>query len=88
MFWDDWPSSKQERCANSISRLLKQGRRDIILNLSGLQFLDSSGIGELASVYVAVVRQDGQMKAIGLSSKIEDVLKIYTTLPGVPRISR
>jgi len=59
-----------------ISRLLKQGHKDIILNLTDLQYLDSSGIGERARVYVSVVKQSGQMKVIGLSSKIEEVLKI------------
>lgn len=54
---------------DSISRLLKQGHKDIILNLTDLQYLDSSGIGELARVYVSVVKQSGQMKVIGLSSK-------------------
>jgi len=41
---------------DSISRLLKPGRKNIVLNLSGLQYLDSSGIGELAKIYVSVVK--------------------------------
>ena len=61
---------------DSISRLLKQGRRNIVLILSGLQYLDSSGIGELANIYVSVVKASGQMKVVGLSPKIEEVLKI------------
>ncbi len=72
---------------DSISRLLRQGHKDIVLNLSGLQYLDSSGIGELARVYVSVVKQGGQMKVIGLSSKIEEVLKIthlYQVFPEFP----
>ncbi len=72
---------------DSISRLLKQGHKDIVLNLRGLQYLDSSGIGELARVYVSVVKQSGQMKVIGLSSKIEEVLKIthlYQVFPEFP----
>jgi len=72
---------------DSISRLLKKGHKDIVLNLSGLQYLDSSGIGELARVYVSVVKQGGQMKVIGLSSKIEEVLKIthlYQVFPEFP----
>jgi len=72
---------------DSISRLLKQGHKDIVLNLSGLRYLDSSGIGELARVYVSVVKQSGQMKVIGLSSKIEEVLKIthlYQVFPEFP----
>jgi anti-anti-sigma factor len=30
---------------DTIARLLKEGRRNIVLNLSGLEYLDSSGIG-------------------------------------------
>ena len=72
---------------DSISRLLKQGHKDIVLNLSGLQYLDSSGIGELARVYVMVVKQSGQMKVIGLSSKVEEILKVthlYQVFPEFP----
>ncbi len=70
-----------------ISRLLKQGRKKIVLGLSGLQYLDSSGIGELARVYVSVVKQGGEMKVVGLSSRIEEILKItrlYQVLPEFP----
>jgi len=72
---------------DSISRLLKQDRKDIVLNLSGLQYLDSSGIGELARLYVTVLKQGGQMKVIGLSSKVEEILKItklYQVFPEFP----
>jgi hypothetical protein len=37
---------------DSMQSLLKQNRKNILLNLSGLQYLDSSGIGELACLYV------------------------------------
>lgn len=57
----------------SISRLLKQDRKNIVLNLSELQYLDSSGIGELARVYVSVVKEGGQMKVVGLSPKVEEI---------------
>lgn len=72
---------------DAISRLLKHGRKNIVLNLSGLQYLDSSGIGELARLYVMVVKQGGQMKVIGLSSKVEEILKItklYQVFPEYP----
>jgi anti-sigma B factor antagonist len=61
---------------DSIQSLLKGNRKNILLNLSGLQYLDSSGIGELARIYVAVVKQGGAMKVIGLTPKVEEVLKI------------
>lgn len=72
---------------DSISRLLKQGRKNIVLNLSRLQYLDSSGIGELAREYVTVVKQGGQMKVVGLSSRVEEILKItqlYQVFPEFP----
>jgi anti-sigma B factor antagonist len=71
----------------SISRLLKQGRKNIVLNLSGLQYLDSSGIGELARIYVSVAKQSGQMKVVGLSPKVEEIFKItrlYAVFPEFP----
>lgn len=71
----------------SISRLLKQDRKNIVLNLSELQYLDSSGIGELARVYVSVVKEGGQMKVVGLSPKVEEILKItqlYQVFPEFP----
>ena len=72
---------------DSISRLLKQGRKNIVLNLSGLEYLDSSGIGELARIYVSVVKVSGQMKVVGLSPKVEEILKItqlYQVFPEFP----
>src|SRR5712664_4560285 len=72
---------------DSISRLLKKGHKNIVLNLSGLEYLDSSGIGELARVYVSVVKADGQMKVVGLSPKVEEILKItqlYQVFPEFP----
>jgi anti-sigma B factor antagonist len=71
----------------AISRLVKQGRKNIVLNLSGLQYLDSSGIGELAKAYISVVKAGGQVKVVGLSSKVEEILKItqlYQVFPEFP----
>ena len=72
---------------DSISRLLKQGQKNIVLNLSALQYLDSSGIGELARIYVTVVKESGQLKVIGLSAKVQEILKItqlYQVFPEFP----
>jgi anti-sigma B factor antagonist len=72
---------------DSISRLLRQGRKNIVLNLSALQYLDSSGIGELAKIYVSVVKASGQMKVVGLSPKVEEILKITKLHQVLPEFS-
>lgn len=61
---------------NSISRLLQEGRTQIVLNLRGLEYLDSSGIGDLVQAYLSVIKRGGEMKVVGLSEKIDEILKI------------
>lgn len=60
----------------SITKLLKEGRKQILLNLSGLTYLDSSGIGDLVHTYMSVIKGGGEMKVVGLSDKVEEILKI------------
>ena len=60
----------------SIEKLLQHNRKNILLNLNGLTYLDSSGIGELARVYITVLKRGGEMRVIGLASKVQEVLKI------------
>jgi anti-sigma B factor antagonist len=70
-----------------IHGLLKQGQTNILLNLSELEYLDSSGIGELAGNYLSVVKRGGAMKVVGLAPKVEEILKVtqlYQVFPEFP----
>ena len=60
----------------SITRLVREGHKQLVFNLGGLEYLDSSGIGELARLYVTVVKSGGEMKVTGLTPKIDQILKI------------
>jgi anti-sigma B factor antagonist len=62
--------------SNSIAQLLKDGRKQILLNLTGLTYLDSSGIGDLVRTYMTVIKRGGEMKVVGLTDKVEEILKI------------
>lgn len=71
----------------SVTRLLREGHKHLVLNLNGLDYLDSSGIGELARLYVTVVKGGGEIKVIGLTPRIEEILKIthlYQVFPEYP----
>src|SRR6202521_1715702 len=46
----------------SIAKLREEGANKILLNLAGVSFMDSSGLGELASAYAGVKKSGGQMK--------------------------
>jgi anti-sigma B factor antagonist len=70
-----------------IQDLLKRGQANIILNLTGLDYLDSSGIGELVHSYMSVVKSGGAMKVVGLAPKVEEILKVtqlYQVFPEFP----
>jgi len=71
----------------AISDLLAEKHKDIVLNLTGLEYLDSSGIGELVRNYLTVIKSGGSLKVVGLSEKVEDILKItllYNLFPEFP----
>jgi anti-sigma B factor antagonist len=70
-----------------IQGLLKKGRTNIVLNLTGLEYLDSSGIGELVRNYVSVVKKGGAMKVAGLAPRVEEILKVtqlHQVIPEFP----
>ena len=71
----------------NVTRLLAEGHKHIVLNLTGLQYLDSSGIGELARMYVMVLKGGGEMRVVGLSRNVEKILKVthlYEVFPEFP----
>lgn len=65
----------------TIRDLATGGHKKILLNLGDVSYIDSSGIGELVSGFTTVTNQGGQLKLLGLSKRIQDLLqvtKLYT----------
>jgi anti-sigma B factor antagonist len=65
---------------NTIRRLLGEGKTKILLNLGGVGYIDSSGIGELVSSFTAVNKEGGTLKLLNLTQKIQDLLAITKLL--------
>lgn len=64
----------------AIRRLLEESKKRILLNLAGVSYVDSSGIGELVSSYTAINKEGGQLKLLNLTQKIQDLLTITKLL--------
>jgi anti-sigma B factor antagonist len=65
----------------TIRGLLEDQRKKILLNLADVDYIDSSGIGELVSGFTAVKNQGGDLKLLHLTKKVRDLLqitKLYT----------
>ena len=65
---------------NAIRRLIQEGKKKILLNLAGVGYIDSSGIGELVSSYTAINKEGGQLKLLSLTQKLQDLLTITKLL--------
>src|SRR5215469_11836565 len=55
---------------------LARGAKLILLNLRGVPFIDSCGIGELVTSFTSVRRQGGELKLVNLEKKVHGVLQI------------
>ena len=65
----------------TIRGLLADERKKILLNLADVDYIDSSGIGELVSGFTAVKNRGGDLKLLQLTKKVRDLLqitKLYT----------
>jgi anti-sigma B factor antagonist len=72
---------------DAVRGLLNGGHKNIVLNLTELDYLDSSGIGELARNYTTVVKKGGAMRVVGLAPKVEEILRVtrlYQVFPEFP----
>ena len=65
---------------DSVRGLIDGGKKKILLNLGGVSYIDSSGIGELIANYTTVSRQGGQLKLLNLTDKIQSLLVITKLL--------
>jgi len=58
-----------------------KGSKKVLLNLNEVSYIDSSGIGEMVSGFTTVTNNGGQLKLVGLSKRVKDLLqitKLYT----------
>ncbi len=66
---------------DAVRDLLSKGNKKILANLADVNYIDSSGIGELVSAFTTVKNQGGELKLLNLTKKVHDLLqitKLYT----------
>ncbi len=66
---------------DAVRGLVGEGKKKIILNLADVDYIDSSGVGELVGCFTTVRNAGGELKLLNLSQKVQDVLhvtKLYT----------
>ena len=69
-----------ELLKDKINSLVQQGRRKVVLNLEGVPYIDSAGLGEIVRTYTTISRQGGSLKLLNLTKRITDLLSITKLL--------
>jgi anti-sigma B factor antagonist len=65
---------------NTIKDLLHNGVKKIVLNLGEVNYIDSSGVGELVSSFTTVAKEGGQLKLLNLTTRVREILAITRLL--------
>ncbi len=65
---------------DAVRRLANDGKKNVLLNLSGVSYMDSSGVGELIANYTTLKRDGGHLKLLNLTDKIQSLLVITKLL--------
>ena len=63
-----------------IQKLLDGGERKFLLNLAEVDYIDSSGLGELVISFTTVRNQGGELKLLDLTRRVRDLLQITKLL--------
>jgi anti-sigma B factor antagonist len=66
---------------DTLRDMITKNQKKILLNLGEVNYIDSSGIGELVSGFTTVTNSGGQLKLLNLNKRVKDLLqitKLYT----------
>jgi len=60
----------------TVQQLFDEGKRQVLLNLSGVSYMDSAGIGELVACHKRAIEKSGTLKLLNPSGKVYDLLML------------
>lgn len=67
---------ESETIETTTSKLVEQGKRTIIFDISGVTGLDSTGIGRFIASYNQIVAAGGEMRIAGASPRLLQVFHV------------
>jgi anti-sigma B factor antagonist len=65
---------------DKVQSVIFQGQKFVVLNLAGVSYMDSAGLGELIAAHTTVTRQGGSIKVANLTKRVSDLLAITKVL--------
>ena len=63
-----------QELGEAVRTVLEQGARKIIINLSKVSYLDSSGVGELVGCFTSIRNKSGELRICGMNARIFNLI--------------
>ncbi len=61
---------------DTIKDLVSKDDKNILLNLEGVSYIDSSGLGEIVGAFATVSNRGGRLKLLGLQQRVHDLMQL------------
>ena len=65
---------------DKVQSLLQQGNKNIVIDLGGVSYVDSAGLGELVHAYATTKNKGGSLKLLNVNKKLRDLLVVTKLL--------
>ena len=65
---------------DKVQSLIQQGSKNIVIDLGGVSYVDSAGLGELVHAYATTKNKGGSLKLLNVTKKLRDLLVVTKLL--------
>lgn len=65
-----------DQIRDKVKAVLAEGKRQVLINLGQVSYMDSAGLGELVQAYSTVSKQGGSLKLLSPTKRLKDLLVI------------
>ena len=65
---------------DKVQSLLQQGHKHLLVDLSGVSYVDSAGLGELVQAYATTTNRGGALKLLNVTKRLRDLLVVTKLL--------
>jgi len=65
---------------DKVQSLIHQGHKQLLIDLSGVSYVDSAGLGELVQAYATTKNRGGALKLLNVTKRLRDLLVVTKLL--------
>jgi anti-sigma B factor antagonist len=65
---------------DKVQSLIQQGQKNIVVDLGGVSYVDSAGLGQLVQAYATTKNKGGALKLLNVTKRLKDLLVVTKLL--------